>query len=103
MFETKYSGYKTKRMLGEQKTVKYAPDSASPEYQQVGSSTSYKGSMSLPDTRLQSVERTHAPFAKGGSGSQVSCYYPDKAHAKFGAEKSKNTLKSPTSDNPKAM
>ena len=40
MYDTKYSN-KTPKKIGEQESKSFAPDGASPEYQQVGSSRKY--------------------------------------------------------------
>lgn len=77
MYETfPKKGKTTHKEFGTEKSVSYAPDGASPEYQQVGSSTSYpkkapKGAMSQYDHKYKS-----ASFAKGGGMAQVSASYP---------------------------
>jgi len=102
MFETKYSNFKTGKNIGEQHGAKFAPASAAPEYQQVGSSDRYpdhghKGPMS----RRTSRENMRAPFLNGGGNKQVSAHYAFKKHGAYPSEGAKNTLISPTSRPPK--
>lgn len=102
MYDTKYFGKEPKK-VGEQHSKKFAPGSASPEYQQVGSKTSY------PDKSTDSARSTHksthkyrSPWLNGGGSKQVSASYSNKTHAGFKSEGAKNTLMSPMSGKPKA-
>lgn len=92
-----------KRMLGEQQSAKFAPAKASPEYQQVGSSTSYpsKGHKG-PTSRQRSHEKGRQPWINGGGNKQVSASYANKTHGSFKSEQVANKLVSPTSRPPKA-
>lgn len=101
MYET--YNKKGRRMVGEQTSAKFAPDGASPGYQQVGSKTSYpsKGHKG-PNSRHTSREKVRSPFATAGGSKQVSASYPNKNHAAFPSEAAKNTLVNPTSRHPKA-
>jgi hypothetical protein len=102
MYETKYSG-KTPKKVGEQHGTKYAPDGAAPEYQQVGSKTSYpdKSGTHGPNKRHKNKETPRNPYLNGGGNKQVSASYASKTHANFGTEGARNTLISPTSRPPK--
>jgi hypothetical protein len=102
MYETYPKG--GKRMLGEQtaKTFVSANGAVQPEYQQVGSKTSYpaKGHAG-PNTRHKSSEQSRKPFLTAGGNKMVTASYPAKSHSAFGSEKAANKLKPPMSCQPK--
>jgi len=93
---------KKSHTVGEQKTVKFAPEAAAPEFNRKGSGTSYKAKGHAgPNTRHTSRESSRAPFLNGGTSAAVTVTYPAKGHAKFGSEQTRNTLKPPMSGMPK--
>lgn len=103
MYDTKYYGKEPKK-VGEQQSKKYAPSSASPEYQQVGSSRTYgnKSAPSGPNSRHESKTTPRGPYLNGGGNKMVTASYSNKTHANFGTEGVKNTLVAPMSKPPKA-
>jgi hypothetical protein len=90
------------RTIGEQKDAKFAPDGASPEYQQAGSSQSYpdRGAKG-PNDRHDSRQKSRSPFINGRGNKQVSAFYPKKVHSKFPSEGAANKLVAPMSRKPK--
>ena len=93
---------KSNSSVGEQKPKTWLSGSASPEYQQVGSKVSYKGSSHGPTSRNKSHEKTRAPFINGGGSAQVSLNPANKTHKNFPSESVSNKLVSHTSRPPQA-
>lgn len=91
---------KKSHKVGEQHDARFAPATASPEYNQVTSKAAYKAKGHAgPNTRHTSKESARAPYLNG-SGTTPTASYGGSGHAKFGSEQTRNVIKSPTSDMP---
>ena len=105
MFETKYFN-KTPAKVGEQSALHggAAPDGAAPEYQQTGSKDRYKNSTATNDhmSRRSSSQKLRKPYLNGGGNKQISLNPRNGRYTSFPTETARNTLKSPTSEPPKA-
>ena len=84
----------------------FVPRSASPEYQQRGSSDRYSGAKSSQKAGMDTFKSKQKgkTFATAGGMKQVSAMYPQKKQADMGthAKGKLNSLQKPRSDMPKA-
>lgn len=87
--------------VGEQEAKTFLDRSVQEGYQQVGSSTSYPGSKSLPSNRNESRVTGTQPFVSGGNGAFQSCTYPNSNHKAFPSEKGAGNLPSFPGSKPK--
>ena len=104
MYETypKKGASQGRKKFKHEKGAKFAPDGAAPEYQQVGSKTSYPNKSSSSTSHEDAKTRGGVKFAKAGGHSQVSLTPGNKNHQNNFETVLPSPSMTPMSNKPKA-